>query len=192
MANDLRNGDYASFYLNAVGLMIPGVTGLGMLSKADEAYDTLRFVNKNRTDLLLGYQDHLIKYRGKIPGYDIFDVDKWKTSKLVSKKTLDNPSWRAQILEAIPNARNINLIVDDGYMTNLIFSPYLTDKEIIETIYFKDARTHWELDRIIQMGYEDKLTLWDISRSNPSPFNEIYQSKWLDRWKELRDNWITN
>jgi hypothetical protein len=45
MANDLRNGDYASFYLNAVGLMIPGVTGLGLLSKTDDLYDGYRFIN---------------------------------------------------------------------------------------------------------------------------------------------------
>ncbi|MBL8089034.1 MAG: hypothetical protein KF758_05480 [Anaerolineales bacterium] len=68
MANDLRNGDYASFYLNAVGLMIPGVTGLGMLSHADEAYDALRLSDDIFTPSM-GHSDYYADAINiKIPG----------------------------------------------------------------------------------------------------------------------------
>lgn len=62
MAYDLYKGDYQAFALDAMGLMIPGVTGLGMLSHADDAYrvantadnfyDTSHIVNASDNALL--------------------------------------------------------------------------------------------------------------------------------------------
>lgn len=62
MAYDLYKGDYQAFALDAMGLMIPGVTGLGMLSHADDVYrvantadnfyDTSHLVNASDNALL--------------------------------------------------------------------------------------------------------------------------------------------
>lgn len=62
MIHDHYTGDYQAFALDAMGLMIPGVTGLGMLSHADDVYrvantadnfyDTSHLVNASDNALL--------------------------------------------------------------------------------------------------------------------------------------------
>ncbi|MBL8099954.1 MAG: hypothetical protein JNK81_12275 [Anaerolineales bacterium] len=95
MANDLRNGDYASFYLNAVGLMIPGVTGLGMLSKAYDAYDALRFSD----DIFTPSMGHSGYYTGEYSPIIANLVESQKLPPLQGKslsqikKTLEINGW---------------------------------------------------------------------------------------------------
>lgn len=136
--------------------------------------------------LLLGYLENLNRYRGKIPGVDIFNKLVWKISGLTRNQNLRN--WKSQILEAISNSRRINFIVDDNMMTKLVRSPYLSVDDIRNMPYFKDAATHWELDRIIEIGYTKKLTLW--SSSTGKQFDDVAQQTWLKRWIEIRSDWI--
>lgn len=141
------------------------------------------------TVLLLGYDRHLNRFRGKIPGVDILNPE-WVTSGLVSEQTLTlGLSWRSQILEAIPNSKGINFIVDASHMTGVMYSG-LPNDEIRKLFYFKDAATHWELDRIIGLGYENKLKLWQPTSPKARAFKNLGQREWLARWIELRQDWI--
>jgi RHS repeat-associated protein len=61
LAYDAYTGDAASFALDAISLMLPGVTGLGALSHADEAYDTLRYADEVSLGMTRYQQDILIR-----------------------------------------------------------------------------------------------------------------------------------
>lgn len=66
MAHDLYRGDSRAFALDAMGLMIPGVTGLGLLSKVDDVYDAARLINKtdNSVKLNLIQNKYIDLYHG--------------------------------------------------------------------------------------------------------------------------------
>jgi hypothetical protein len=160
MANDLRNGDYASFYLNAVGLMIPGVTGLGiMLSKADEAYDALRFVNNadnlresNNLIQLYGFEgtlrtaDHYIDsnpliYAGHVGvsfnnGKTIFGFSPFApdmTNREIINALKNRISFPGQVLDDTAIFHLAQDLADQGYRTQV----YVKSISVSEDIFLK-------------------------------------------------------
>ncbi|GAB1469830.1 hypothetical protein MASR2M66_07070 [Chloroflexota bacterium] len=115
MIHDHYTGDYHAFALDAMGLMIPGVTGLGMLSHADDAYRAVNvFDNLYESTHLTSTFDNIYSKAGYIEPNEVYDgFRSVEHSEFIDLYHGTSKKYAESILEGI-DPKKFGLDVDFG------------------------------------------------------------------------------
>jgi hypothetical protein len=128
---DVAVGDMTSLTLDVVSLIIPGVTGIGALSHADEAYDALHWMNNADT-----LSDAAHAFSGVDNLSDAFRYGDDFEVQLFGFRGLGKRGEQFIDAEPLIYAGHVGVSLDNGKVI-YGFSPYapeLTSREVIDAL----------------------------------------------------------